>query len=215
MKQKYLKQFKEDLKMKLMDTSIPEIYSRTLDNNGMIFGANYTNKICKVCMEAVSECLGSIKSTNEPVAFVFKAVNGNFICGAKVEYHAPEDNIADVTSGNWSYVWTYYEDDLKDVNKVVYMDSQLVIPFFITKAGTLYGIKFRDPATAVSMMTTLMESISNWLDDNAKEGEVVEVVEDGVLKAVAKVVAGEIEKSITPEGDAKILVKGDSSIQSI
>lgn len=202
--------------MKLMETKIPEIYSRTLDDKAIIFGANYTDRMARICIEAVSKCLGDIKTVNEPVAFVFKSLNGNFIVAARVEYHPSEEDPDDVTAGNWSYIWTYSEEDIKDVSpaKIITMDNQLATPYFITKAGNLYGIQFRDIPTIAVLMTDFHEIVSNWLDDNAKEGEKVELIADGVFKASAIVDGGEIVKSFTPEGDAKVIAKenGDAKI---
>lgn len=198
--------------MKFMETSIPEIFSRTLDEKGAIFAANHTAKILKIVVYSVSDCLGSMKSTDKPVAFVFKSLNGNFICGAIVEFHPGEDDPTDITAGNWSYVWTFDEEDIKDIDNVISFDNQLVYPFFIKTAGNLYAIKFHDTSTIVLMSTTLMECISNWLNDNAKEGEVVQLIEEGVLNCSCTVEGGEIVKSIIPEGDAKVIIKGDAVI---
>lgn len=198
---------------KFMETNIPEIYATALDNVGAIFGSNYTNRVLKVFMEAVSECLGSIKRIEKPTAFVFNSLNGNFIMAAKVEYHPNEEKPDDLAAGNWSYVWTFDKEDIEDCD-VRTINDDLTKPFFINKAGQLFGMKFRDNSTMSMMMTTLAECISNWLNDNAREGEVIEIGEEGIFKASVAVEGGEIVKSMVPEGDAKILIKGDSQIQA-
>lgn len=204
---------KEDLTMKFMETGIPELFARTLLDQNLKFSANYTNKIVRVVVEGASACLGDLKSTEEPVALVFKSASDKFIAGAKVEYIPNPEEPTIVSSGSWSYVWTFDEEDIKDVKKVVYADDPQITMFFINKAGTLYGMSFKIIPAMFKMFNTVLELISNWLTDNAKADEPTEIVEDGVFRASAAVEGGEVVKDFVPEGDSKVLVKGDTMLQ--
>lgn len=197
--------------IKFDETKIPENYSKTLIGRNLIYPAPYTNKIGKVIMDAISRCLGSIKDISVPKAIAFKSIDGSFLAAGIVKYHKNEDDPDNLAAGNWSYNWTFNEEDLKDAN-VIYATDALVIPFFEASASNLFHMKFNENSTA-TMVTVFIEILLGWLSENAKDGTVVTVDLPGAFKASCEVVDGKVEKALVPDGNVKTLIKGDEMIQ--
>lgn len=195
------------------DTTIPEIVSNELAaNTSFTLGAMHIGKFCKVLMTGASALIGTFKSVEKPKALSFKKLNGDFIAGAKIEYFKNPDDPDNAASGNWSYTWTFNEDDLSDADVVDIDSSTQVLNPFNAAASKLYRMRFNDNAGEVFAFNLLLETISSWLDENAKEGETVELItESFTAKAVVK--DGIVQKSIEPGADFKVMVKGDSEYQ--
>jgi len=55
--------------------------------------------------------------------------------------------------------------------------------------------------------------LRRWLDENAKENEVVSIEQDGVFEARVAVENGEKVFAIEPAGEVKIIIKDDAAIE--
>ena len=196
----------------IMDTKIPQNFSTALYNEAeWDMAPEHTDKCLYVLVNAVSQCLGAIKSTKNPVAVVFEENNLDFICGAVVEYHENEDDSNN--PGNWSYVWTFYKDDIPENARKVTISEQGMSSYFRGTASQKYGMGFESQESLLDIMRFLLRTISQWLDDNAKEGEEIGVDLDGVVIFKATVENGEIVKAVEPIGEVKVLIKGDAEIE--
>lgn len=196
----------------LMDTKIPQTFSTALYNEAeWDLPPEHTDKCLYVLVNAVSQCLGAIKSTKNPVAFVFEENNLDFICGAVVEYHENEEDASN--PGNWSYIWTFNKEDIPENARKVTISDSGMSSYFRGTASQKYGMGFESQESLLDTMRFLLRTISQWLDDNAKEGEENGVQLDGAIIAKCIVENGEILKSIEPIGEIKVLIKGDADIE--
>lgn len=198
--------------VKFDETKIPENYSKTLISKNFSFPAPFVGKIGKVLMDGISRCLGSIKEIDRPHGIVFRTLNGTFLAAGIVQFNRNEDDPDNLSAGNWSYTWTFKEEDLDGVNTIE-STNQLVTPFIESSGVNLFQMKFNDSSIATMMITLFIEMLSAWLRENAKEGEIVTIELPGAFKASAEVNEGKVEIGLTPDGNVKTLIKGDEMYQ--
>ena len=200
------------MEVKFKESNIPGDFAKAIAKQGSLIGAPYVDYVAKVLFVGVSQCLAENKDKSIPKAVVFKGIDGTFLAAAKVEYIKNEDDPSNPSSGQWSYVWTTNEDDIKDCQQID-VGNSLIMHFFTTAAFDLYNMKFVDNATCILMMTTMVEMLINWAKENTKEGSPASIELDGVFKVMGEVEDGKIYVAIVPSGDMKVLIKDDSAIQ--
>lgn len=201
------------MEKKFKESSIPEDFSRAMAKQSSLIGAAYVDYIAKTLFVGVSKCLAASKDKSIPKAVVFRGIDSTFLAAAKIEYVKNEDDPANPSAGQWSYVWTTDTDDIKDCQTIDVVANALIMPFFTEAASSLYNMKFADSATCIVMMTTMVEMIINWVKENTKEGDTSTLELDGVFKAMGEVEDGKIQVAIIPAGEMKVLIKDDSAIQ--
>lgn len=198
---------------KFEETEIPEIVSRELANQCFTLGATHVGKVLKTLMTGASKLLGDTKDIETPKAIAFRRPDGTFVAGAKVEYHKNPDDPDNKAAGNWSYIWTFYEKDLEGASVIDFNSNNSAYSYIITAADKLYRMRFTDNATCITTIMVLLENISHWLEDNAKEGERQTVECPGAMVCSCEVKDGVVVKSIVPDGEVKVLIKGDDMYQ--
>ena len=190
------------MEKKFKETSISEEYSKALANQHLLIGPTHVYKIATVLFHGASMCLSAMKNTSVGKALIFRAVDGRFLAGAKVQYIANVDDPNNPAAGRWDYTWTAYEEDLKDCDTVDVANNAMIAPYFTAAGISLYN------------MNTLVEFIINWLKENVTDTEPATLVLNGVFKGVAEVDPdGSIDIGIIPDGAMKVLIKDDSAIQ--
>lgn len=199
--------------LRLEETKIPEDVSKELATKQLGVASMHVGKIVKVMMTGTSKLLGSLKEISTPKAIAFRRPDGRFLAGAKVEFHSNPAEPDTPASGNWSYIWTFNEEDLADAKIITIGTNAESWQFFESAASKLYNMSFESESSGVMLINTLLEHISKWLDDNAKDAEVQRLVCPGCLIAECAVENGSVVKSIVPDGEMKVLIKGDDDYQ--
>ena len=195
----------------LMETSIPEIFSRGLDDEKcMTIGSNHTDKIAVVLFTAVSECLKSLKSKEKPVVFKFVDLKGDLIALACVSYHANED---ETKPGNWSYIWSFDDNDTPENALVVKITDSQTHPFFVSVAGNKYKMGFESESALVELMNYLIKTIKKYLIDNANDVNETAVELEGIFQARSVKENDEVLCSIEVVGETKAIIKSDETIE--
>ncbi len=194
---------------KLMETTIPETWSQEMDTEwDNILHPTTCEKIANTLVEGVSACLNVMKRQDKPVAFVFEEINENFIAGAVVEYHAGKND----DPGNWSYIWTFNQDDIPDNAKIIKITDVMTHNFFTSASMRKYYFTLIPDSIAV-VYTVFLKTLSKYLEDNASKDDINGVEVPGVLQAQAAIEGDEIVKSIEPLGEMKVLIKDDAAIE--
>ena len=75
-------------------------------------------------------------------------------------------------------------------------------------------MKFSDDGVGIMMFNLILDGISQWLDENAVDGDERSLVSTGVMEAACAVENGVVTKSLTPQGEIKELIKGDDTYQN-
>lgn len=198
--------------MKLMETTIPENYRLSLQKDaGYEVNADWTDDFAVVLFNAVSKSLARVASPEHASVFRFDDIQGQLIAAAVLTFEEGKDG----EPGAYSYVWTFDEASIPTAEGTVVlkMSDPMVQPDFTVVAANKLRMSFEGSTALVSLMTRLVQSISKWLDDNAKEGETVEVEQEGLFVARAAVEDGKIVKSLEVLGEPKAIIKNDASIE--
>lgn len=194
----------------LKDTKIPKIYQTGLySEKSMDLSWEHTDKMLSTMVAGVTEYLSSIKSKDYPVAFAFRESNDEFIAAAVVEFH--EGNKGEV--GNWSYSWTFYEDDIPSNARIENPYKAEIVQYFRNIAINKYSMIFDQPDYPGIMFSYLLSVIKKYLNDNASESEEWGVKLDGVIQFRVAVEDGEKVLSAEVDGEIKQLIKDDAAIE--
>lgn len=196
----------------LKDTKIPTIYQTGLYNEkSMDLSWEHTDKMLSVMVLGVTEYLSSIKSKDYPVVFEFREANNEFVAAAVIEYH--KGNKGEV--GNWSYSWTFYEEDLPEGSRPpVNAYTPEVLNFFRNPAINKYSMVFESSDYPAIMFTYLLSVIKKYLNDNANEAEEWGVKLDGIIQFRVAVENGEKVLSAEVDGEVKQLIKDDAALEA-
>ena len=198
--------------VKLNETNIPQNFSTGMYNDkGYDISRDHTSLVADILFTGVSECLGDIKTKEQPVAFVFKKKNDEFIAAAVVQYIENKDDKNQ--AGAWSYVWTWNQEDVPKNAKLVGPEDANLGVYFRGVSKNKYGAAFRDQAAIIEVTRYFLETLSKWLDENAVDTEEIAVEEPGVFQAAIVIENDQRIKSLVPEGEIKKLIKDDSAIE--
>lgn len=205
----------------LKDTQFYNNFVITADSVGYKFGSDGDERIERLVMSffAMSATLLSkLKktSTKEAVALILQDMTGHFKYGGIVEYHENTENPEE--PGNWSYVTTFNEKDITDLEK-----KKTVIKHFY--GGELFQTVFNHVSYDVGSIAWTKESymydgcmfvidcLLQVLDSEAKPGEVVDIEMPGFFKASVAVESDEKIFAITPDGHMKDIIKSDIQLE--
>ena len=157
----------------------------------------------------VSDFLCITKSQEKKVALAFNDLKGNLVVAAVVEYNKNENEDA---QDNWNYYWTFDKADLEEAT--VYESTQAqVLTMFTKRALTMHRMTLNHDSLCATLVSLVASTISDYLDQNAKEGEKITVEHKGFFTASAEVKDGVVVKAFVPAGEMKVLVKGDSKTE--
>lgn len=197
--------------MKINETSMPQNFSKYLfENLNYDLAPEHTDKMLDIIFTATAEFLNSVKRKECPAAFKFEKIDGSIAAAAIIQYFPNED---ESKPGNWSLVWTFDEIDIPEGAFVSSIKDPQTHSYFRAIAGEKWSIKFKDPASIITLMICPLEQVKKWLDENAKEDEEVSIEQDAVFQARVAVEGGVKVFAIEPAGEIKVLIKDDAAIE--
>ena len=178
-------------------------------------------RIFKSFIAATSTYLSKVKvaKEDEAVALVLTDINGVFKFAGVVEYHENEENDGTDEPGNWSYVRTFNEDDLKaleakkKVARYLYGDDAFKL-VFDKVAYDIGGISFEHERYMYDACLLCVDTLIGVLDRETNDNETVEIECPGYFVASAAVESGEKVFAITPDGAMKKIIKDDVSLSA-
>lgn len=197
--------------MKLFDSTLPQMYSKALfEEKCFDLAPEHTDKMFDTLFTGTANLLKSVKSLEKPVVFVINELNGNMVAAAICQYFKNDDANQ---PGNFSLVWTFDPADIPEGALVISLDDTKTHSFFIAAAGSKYGIKFKDASCIVNTLGYTMGQLKKWLDENAKEGQIISVELDGIFQGRVEVQNGVKVFAVEPDGEIKNLIKDDAAIE--
>lgn len=192
-----------------IETALPLEYNKVLALRGLTLDDNIMNDMLKVPVHAFSKYLGLKKNREDNgTALVLRDEKGNFIIAGVVKYHAPEN---EDQAGNWSYEFTFNEDDIKDAHQYIVSDTNFIE--VLAETATSHNIVIKDIEFALDLMIGFFVSIKNVLEQNITAAEEFEIESEGFFIATAAVEDDEKVFSIVPSGEMKRLIKDDSTLE--
>jgi len=196
--------------MKFEATTIPKNYEMAMRGQlGLAATEEDANNFVQVIIASVSEFLSIVKAKGTKTALRFEDLKGNLITAAVVEHNESSDEEG---QDNWNYYWTFDESDLEGaaIHTVAEDGFKDII---INRALSMHRMTINAKQSPGRLATLLIETIVQYLEQNAKPDTKVEVECDGFFKAEAEVDGEEIIKAIIPDGPMKVLIKDDAKIE--
>lgn len=192
-------------------TSIPSQFSlNLLENHNMMWVDNRSADIFRVFFTVIADVLKSHQDkTKSRIGFIMKDDKGNFKLGAILNYRKPDPGEEEDT-GNWYLEFTFYPDDMTDLDEEY---DNFSVEFTICSQEEAFNIasaRFERNEYMSTMYNCIIDTIKEFLDTNASETEEVEVVLRGVFKASVVVENGIKVMSIVPGEFIKQIIKADS-----
>lgn len=203
----------------LSDTEYHSAFVVSADSIGYKFGADGDPRPERIVMSffaATAAYLSKVKvsKTDEASALVLTDLAGNFKFAGIVEFHDSEDS----ENGNWTFVMTFNQDDLKSLEKKKKVNKYLYggedFHHLLNKvAWDVGGIEFVYESYMYDACTLVIDTLLQILDTEAKSGEVVEIQMPGYFTASVSVEGDEKIFAITPEGQLKEIIKDDVKLE--
>lgn len=189
------------------ETDIPMNFTNKLNTKELAWEPTDTADFYKVVMFAISDFLKKKKQKGQEVGFEIRDINGVFKLGAIVGYEEPseEDN-----AGNWTYAFTFSEDDMKQCTLKFDIGDAAFQYVFGQDAYEQQRMKFDSYQQVYGCLIDSAECLYEFLDQNASETTEVELELEGYFIAKVTIEDGEKVMSLTPDGAMKTLVKGDA-----
>lgn len=200
------------MKTTIEQTLIPEYNRLLIANKGasIMLETDILETFSKIPVHAISKYLGLKKNKNDNggTAVVVKDENGTFIIAADVLYHEAD---SEDQAGNWSYEFTFNEEDVKDAKQYLITDSSFVeVLMNLSKENSLL---ITNPEFILNLIVHYFVAIKNILDQNASTEEEFELECDGYFIASSLVTNDEKVFSLVPSGEMKRLIKDDSTLE--
>ena len=197
--------------MKFSETSIPVNYSLDLKSKAMFdWPAEDAEKIYAVLTASMSKFLATVKSKeSKSVAVILNDLKGNFKMAGIVEYHENENK---ELPGNWSYTMTFNEEDVKEVGTTFLTTDTQFEQIVGNVAHSLYGMRFVSPTYIHDMFINAVNTLLQYLDENTKENEVLEVTLDGYFVVSSGIEDGKKVFAIVPSESMKVIIKDDIAL---
>lgn len=196
--------------MKLtIENALPTEYNRVLSLRGLVLEAGIMDDTMKVPVHAISKYLGLKKNREDNgTALVLRDEKGNFILAGVVKYHKPEK---EDQAGNWSYEFTFNEEDVKEVHQYLVTDATFME--VLQNVATAHSIVITDMEFAYDLIISFFVALKNVLEQNVTPTEECEIESEGFFVATSAVEGDEKVFSIVPSGEMKRLIKDDSTLE--
>lgn len=200
------------------DTELRSAFVVNANSAGYTFGNDdRPDRVIKSFFAATAAYLSKAKvsKTDEATALVLTDAGGGFKFAGIVEYH---ENETPDEPGNWSFVMTFNEEDLKHlekkkaVHKILYGGTAFK-SCFDKVAYDVGSIEFQHENYLYDACLIVIDTLVSVLDREAKVGEVVEIEMPGYFVASVAVEGDEKVMSITPDGSLKAVIKEDIALE--
>ena len=198
-------------KFEFTQTSIPSQFSiNLLDNYTMSWMDARTPDIFRTLFTAIADVLKLHRSKNKSrIGFTMKDEKGNFRLGAILNYRKPDDGEED-DSGNWYLEFTFHSEDMTDLDEEYDNHSDEFIMCAQQEAFTIASARFNSTKFMYIIFNTVIDTLVDFLDVNAVDGDEVEVTMRGVFTASVVVENGVKVMSIVPGEVIKQVIKADA-----
>lgn len=198
-------------KFDFTQTSIPSQFSvNLLDKYQMNWLDARTADIYRTLFTTIADVLKMRRDKNKSrIGFSMKDDKGNFRLGAILNYRKPDEG-EEEDSGNWYLEFTFCPEDMTDLVEEYDNHSDEFIVCAEHEARTIASARFNSTAFMYTIFNTVIDTLVDFLDANAIEGEEVEVVMRGVFTASVVVENGIKVMSIVPGEVIKQVIKADA-----
>lgn len=196
----------------IFDTSMPKSWSEEMMYEfEWDLRPEFLPKILECIFIATSEVLSSAKIIDKPVALVYRKANKEVVAAAIVQFFPNDED--PTKPGNWSLVWTFDEKDIPENAQIIEGTDPNVYVYFRAVAGSRFSFEY-DALDVINVLNIAsIGAVKKWLDENAKENDIICVEIENVFQARVAVEGGVKIFAIEPAGEVKMLIKDDAAIE--
>lgn len=192
-----------------IENAMPIEYNRVLALRGLTLESELINDVMKVPVHAFSKYLGLKKNREDNgTSLVLRDEKGNFIIAGVVKYHAPEK---EDQAGNWSYEFTFNEDDIKETHQYIVTDAAFME--VLSRVAVNHQVVITEMEFALDLIIGFFTALKNVLEQNVTPTEEFEIESEGFFVATAAIEGDEKVYSVVPSGEMKRLIKDDSTLE--
>ena len=191
-------------------------FCSNLRNKGMALGGEDLEvtptdavSIIEVIMLAMSDVARDIKTKNNPAAAVIDSLKNEPILSLRIDY---EPGTSDNPEGSWEPSYVFGTEDLGENCKLYSVSETKYHGRFVQRAKQA-GFHFNNSSLIFAAILCWAESLVNYLDNNAVEGDEVVVKHPGYFTAKVNVVNGKKVMSLIMEEEVSNIAKGDDELQ--
>lgn len=193
-------------------TSLPSNFNNNLrDNYGMVQLVDTAiPNMYRMIFAAMADTLCAIRGkSKDKIGFILVDNNKNFKFGMIMYYIKPEEE-SEEDSGNWYLECTFDENDMNDCDTTIDSNSDAFIVAIGREANNILSGNFNDASYIGPYCCNAIDTIIDFLDLNANEGDTIEVNLKSVFNAAVEVENGLKVMSIVPGEYIKQIIKKDS-----
>ena len=172
--------------------------------------------------KSITNFMAKVKDVNGAVGFIAEDPMQNFVFGAIVEGHDSEDKDM---PGNFSFVFTFDPDDMKDCKTIYKMSGNEFKEVAIDTAIHEYGYQFNATAETdqidqrrtviTQLLTNAAKCVRQWVEENSVAPEPVVTEIKGLAIIEAQVDENGMKVfAITPSGELKNIIKDDAALEA-
>ena len=192
-------------------SSIPSELSINLrDNFSMTWVDSRSADLYRVLFASIADTLKiNQKKEYSRIGMSMKDDKGNFKLGAILNFRKPEEG-AEEDTGNWYLEMTFYPEDMTNLDLEVDNHSDIFVRCAANEANTIAYARFRSVDIMYNMFNCVIDTLTTFLDQYAREGEEYSVQLQGIFTASVAIEDGKKIMSIVPGEYIKQLIKNDA-----
>lgn len=199
------------MKYEFMTSSIQSQFIQNLsDRYCYSITEDRTAEIYQILFESFAKALVAARRDNRTSPRIGLRViddKGNFKFGAILNYNAPEESNED-DHGSYYLEFTFYEEDMKDLDFELDNHST-TYAMALQASSSEHSARFTNIQAMFEIIDTALDTLRSYLDINAKEDEVIDLIFQGVFTASVGIEDGKKVFSIVPGETVKQIVKDD------
>lgn len=193
-----------------LENAVTNEYNRILLMHQVLLTSDVVPDVLKLPVHAFTKFLGLKKNRedNGGTGLVLRDEKGNFIIAGVVKYHEPEK---EDQAGNWSYEFTFNEEDVKDCTNYNVTDSAFMQ--VLEHVATNHNLQIHEMDFAYDLIVSFFVALKNVLEQNASANEEFEIESENYFIAVSTVEGDQKLLSMIPCDEMKRLIKDDSKLE--
>jgi hypothetical protein len=193
--------------MLLQETSIYQAYSAQLQKDLDLYASMaHFEMMVKGVFTGISKYLSDTKTVELPTVLTITDYKGDTVFTASCEYDEAVEG-QDETTGSWLINVKFGGGELPEKAKIVDIKEPACFKAFVDGAK-MNGYEYLKESDIISIAIITMRTITDWLDANASDSEIVSVEQPGVFTAKVAVEGGEKVFGIELAEEIKKIVKG-------
>ena len=194
-------------------TCIPSQYGINLKENfSILWSEKRSAEMFRIMFTTIADVLKINQSKDaKRIGMIMKDDKGHFKLGAILTFKEPEEG-AEEDTGNFYLEMTFDPEDMTNLDKELDNHSDVFLRCATQEAYEISNARFKDTKFISLLFNMAIDTLVQFLDTNAVDGDIVEVRLNGVFTASVGIEDGKKVMSIVPGECIKQIIKNDSAL---